>query len=144
LKNPEISAKIASKLWEFHHLDIPGPRQPKLWMRLRFVLGSLSNCLWCTFFFLFTESFVIKTRNWLKTTLALCPDVEVAGFRLDCMEDEVNFLEKMLSGESESIGFCHNDLQYANMMFNDEDKCLTIIVRILHLKIFIDITFFMI
>lgn len=100
LKNPEISAKIAAKLWEFHHLDIPGPRQPKLWMRL---------------------------RNWLRTALALCPDVEVAGFRVDCMEDEINFLEKMLSGEGESIGFCHNDLQYANMMFNDEDKCLTII-----------------
>lgn len=100
LKNPEISAKIAAKLWEFHHLDIPGPRQPKLWMRL---------------------------RRWLRTALALCPDVEVAGFRVDCMEDEINFLEKMLSGEGESIGFCHNDLQYANMMFNDEDKCLTII-----------------
>jgi len=100
LKNPEISAKIAAKLWEFHHLDIPGPRQPNLWMRL---------------------------RKWLGTALAVCPNVEVAGFRLECIEDEINYLEKMVSREGESVGFCHNDLQYANMMFQDEDKCLTII-----------------
>jgi choline/ethanolamine kinase len=50
------------------------------------------------------------------------------------MKDEIDYLEKMLSREGESVGFCHNDLQYANMMFQDEDKCLTIIVRILHLS----------
>jgi len=100
MKNPEISAKIAAKLWEFHQLEIPGPRQPKLWVRL---------------------------RNWLRTALALCPNIEVGGFRLDCMEDEINNLEKMLSMEGESVGFCHNDLQYANMMFDDDNKCLTLI-----------------
>jgi len=99
LKNPEISAKIAAKLWEFHHLDIPGPREPKLWMRL---------------------------RCWLRKALDLCHDNEVAEFQLDCMEEEINNLEMMLI-EDQRLGFCHNDLQYANLMFDEDDQSLTLI-----------------
>jgi len=33
----------------------------------------------------------------------------------------------MLSMEGESVGFCHNDLRSANMMFDDENKSLTLI-----------------
>lgn len=35
IRNPEISKKIAEKLVEFHALDMPGSRTPKLWERLR-------------------------------------------------------------------------------------------------------------
>lgn len=100
LRNPEISAKIAAKLWEFHQLDIPGPRQPMLWMRL---------------------------REWVKTALALCPKNVAAEFQLDCMEEDINFLEKMLWRNDQKVGFCHNDLQYGNVMINDEDQTLTLI-----------------
>lgn len=100
LRCPEISAQIAAKLREFHQLDVPAPRQPKLWMRL---------------------------RDWIKTALALCPKIEAAEFQLDCMEEEIDTLEKLLSREDELIGFCHNDLQYGNIMLDEEDKSLTII-----------------
>jgi len=100
LRCPEISAQIAAKLREFHQLDVPGPRKPKLWTRL---------------------------RDWVKTALAVCPKIEAAEFQLDCMEEEVDNLEKLLSREDETIGFCHNDLQYGNIMLHEEDKSLTII-----------------
>lgn len=38
IRNPEISKKIAVKLVEFHTLDMPGSRMPKLWERLRLVI----------------------------------------------------------------------------------------------------------
>jgi choline/ethanolamine kinase len=76
----------------------------------------------------------IGTRDWVKTALAVCPKIEAAEFQLDCMEEEVDNLEKLLSREDETIGFCHNDLQYGNIMLHEEDKSLTIIVSILHLN----------
>ena len=38
LRDPEVSALIASKLKEFHNLDMPGPRMVFLWERLRYML----------------------------------------------------------------------------------------------------------
>lgn len=100
LRCPEISAQIAAKLMEFHQLDVPGPRQTKLWTRL---------------------------RDWVKTAMVVCPKIEAAEFQLDCMEEEINNLEKLLSREDQPIGFCHNDLQYGNIMLDEEDESLTII-----------------
>lgn len=100
IRNPEISAKIAAKLWEFHQIEVPGSRQPMLWTRL---------------------------REWVKTALALCPKNVAAEFQLDCMEEDINYLEKMIWREDQKVAFCHNDLQYGNIMMNDEDKTLTII-----------------
>ena len=37
LCDPEISALIASKLREFHDLNMPGPKNVFLWDRLRYV-----------------------------------------------------------------------------------------------------------
>lgn len=37
LRDPGISALIASKLREFHELDMPGPKNVFLWDRLRCV-----------------------------------------------------------------------------------------------------------
>lgn len=36
LRDPEISAIIATKLREFHDLDLPGPKKVLLWDRLRY------------------------------------------------------------------------------------------------------------
>ncbi|VAH09801.1 unnamed protein product [Triticum turgidum subsp. durum] len=78
LRDPEISAIIASKLREFHHLDMPGPKRVLMWDRLS-------------------------------------------------LEKEINALESEFSGEDQCIGFCHNDLQYGNIMIDEETKALTII-----------------
>eukprot|EP00249_Psilotum_nudum_P013724 c24477_g1_i1 orf=487-1197(-) len=45
LRNPEISACIATKLREFHQLDMPGSLQPQLWERLR-TMNMLVSILW--------------------------------------------------------------------------------------------------
>jgi len=44
------------------------------------------------------------------------------------MEEEITALENDFSGERECIGFCHNDLQYGNIMIDEETKLPTIIV----------------
>ncbi|KAJ0985576.1 hypothetical protein J5N97_003932 [Dioscorea zingiberensis] len=100
LRDPEISALVASKLREFHDLDMPGVKTVALWDRL---------------------------RNWLKTARSMCPSEEAKEFCLDTMEDEITILETQLSGEDQIIGFCHNDLQYGNIMMDEETRLVTII-----------------
>ncbi|KAH0449148.1 hypothetical protein IEQ34_022948 [Dendrobium chrysotoxum] len=100
LRDPEISALIASKLREFHDLDMPGPRKVHLWDRL---------------------------RNWHKAAQRLCSTEQAKEFCLDTLEEEISSLEKLLAGDDQRIGFCHNDLQYGNIMMDEETKQITII-----------------
>ncbi|XP_072954290.1 probable choline kinase 2 isoform X1 [Typha angustifolia] len=100
LRDPEISALIASKLREFHDLDMPGDKTVFLWNRL---------------------------RKWLKSAKSLCSDEEAKEFSLDTMEEEISALENKLSSEDQMIGFCHNDLQYGNIMIDEETRQVTII-----------------
>ncbi|GJM89572.1 hypothetical protein PR202_ga05776 [Eleusine coracana subsp. coracana] len=96
LRDPEILAIIASKLKEFHNLDMPGPKDVLIWERLR-------------------------------TAKSLCSSDEAKEFCLDSMEKEITALENELSEEFQCIGFCHNDLQYGNIMIDEDTKVLTII-----------------
>ncbi|KAF9615577.1 hypothetical protein IFM89_024666 [Coptis chinensis] len=100
LRDPEISALIAIKLKEFHDLHMPGPKNVILWNRL---------------------------RNWLSASKRLCSPDEAKAFRLDAIELEISLLEKELSGENQNVGFCHNDLQYGNIMIDEETRSITII-----------------
>ncbi|KAJ0988047.1 hypothetical protein J5N97_006403 [Dioscorea zingiberensis] len=100
LRDPEISTLIASKLREFHDLDMPGPKNVFLWDRL---------------------------RNWLQAAKSLCTPEEAKEFSLDTIEQEIATLENELSGENQRIGFCHNDLQYGNIMIDEETRVVTII-----------------
>jgi len=45
---------------------------------------------------------------------------------LDTLGDEVSELERKLS-TNQLIGFCHNDLQYGNIMIDEQTKLITII-----------------
>ncbi|PIA47854.1 hypothetical protein AQUCO_01400445v1 [Aquilegia coerulea] len=100
LRDPEVSALIATKLKEFHDLHMPGPRIVMLWDRL---------------------------RKWLIETKRLCTAEEAEAFNLDAIEEDIPILEKKLSGENQIIGFCHNDLQYGNIMIDEETRLVTII-----------------
>ncbi|CAD6237068.1 unnamed protein product [Miscanthus lutarioriparius] len=100
LRDPEISALVASKLREFHNLDMPGPKSVLIWDRL---------------------------RNWLRTAKNLCPSEEAKEFRLDSVGNEITALENECSVDYQWIGFCHNDLQYGNIMIDEETNVLTII-----------------
>ncbi|KAK4399479.1 putative choline kinase [Sesamum angolense] len=85
LRDPEISALIATKMKEFHSLDMPGPKTVALWDRL---------------------------RKWLNEAKRLSSPPEAEEFRLKIFEDEISELEKNLSTGHQLVGFCHNDLQY--------------------------------
>ncbi|XP_048424715.1 probable choline kinase 3 isoform X2 [Pyrus x bretschneideri] len=100
LRDPEISAIIAAKLREFHNLDMPGPRNVVLWDRM---------------------------RNWLNEAKNLCSIKDIQKFGLDTLEEEISMLEKELSQDYQEIGFCHNDLQYGNIMMDEETRLITII-----------------
>ncbi|PKU76833.1 probable choline kinase 2 [Dendrobium catenatum] len=100
LRDPEISALLASKLREFHDLDMPGSKKVNLWDRL---------------------------RNWLKTAKGLCSSQEIEEFHLDTLDEEINTVEKLLSRDGQRRGFCHNDLQYGNIMMDEETRQITII-----------------
>ncbi|CAA0827679.1 Probable choline kinase 2 [Striga hermonthica] len=100
LRDPEISALIAAKMSEFHKLDMPGPKTVVLWGRL---------------------------RNWLKDAKRLSLKAEAEEFRFSVLEDEISELEKKLSTDHQLVGFCHNDLQYGNIMMDEVTKSITII-----------------
>nr|CAD1829855.1 unnamed protein product [Ananas comosus var. bracteatus] len=100
LRDEKISALVAAKLREFHDLDMPGPKKIQLWNRL---------------------------RNWLRAARSLCPPEEAEEYCLDIMEEEITDLENEFSGQNQRIGFCHNDLQYGNIMIDEETSLVTII-----------------
>ncbi|KAL9321695.1 hypothetical protein ACSQ67_009748 [Phaseolus vulgaris] len=100
LRDPSISALIAAKLKDFHDLDMPGEKQVYLWDTL---------------------------RNWLSEAKRLSSPKEVEAFYLDTIDKEIAILEKELSGAHQMIGFCHNDLQYGNIMLDEETNSVTII-----------------
>ncbi|XP_057812206.1 probable choline kinase 2 [Salvia miltiorrhiza] len=99
LRDPEISGIIASKMKEFHCLDMPGSKKIVLWDRL---------------------------RKWVKEANRVSSPQEAKKFRLDVLEAEISALEKNLSS-NDCIGFCHNDLQYGNIMMDEETRSITII-----------------
>lgn len=58
----------------------------------------------------------------------LASSEEAKDFQLDVLEDEIVLLEKNLSGNDLSTGCCHNDLQYGNIMMDEETRSITFIV----------------
>ncbi|CAH9128336.1 unnamed protein product [Cuscuta epithymum] len=100
LRDPNISSLIAVKLREFHNIGMPCKKNVVLWDRL---------------------------RDWLGKAKGLCSQEDREEFKLDDCEKEIVTLEKELSRNSPEIGFCHNDLQYGNMMFDDRTRSITII-----------------
>jgi len=57
-----------------------------------------------------------------------CSEEESNQFQLNKLGDEIAVLEKTLSGVEQSVGFCHNDLQYGNIMIYEETRQVTLIV----------------
>jgi choline/ethanolamine kinase len=85
---------------EFHDLDMPGPKNVLLWNRL---------------------------RNWLSTAKRMSSSIKEDPFRLASMDEEITTLENRCSGGCLPVGFCHNDLQYGNIMMDEVTKSITII-----------------
>ncbi|XP_019152821.1 PREDICTED: probable choline kinase 3 [Ipomoea nil] len=101
LRDPEVSTLIAGKLRQFHSIVIPGTtKEVVLWNRL---------------------------RKWLEKAKRLCSTEQTTEFRLGDLENEISLLEKELSREPPEIGFCHNDLQYGNIMIENTARLITFI-----------------
>nr|XP_043640177.1 probable choline kinase 3 [Erigeron canadensis] len=100
LRDPEISTLIAAKMRDFHNLNMPGSKSVVLWPRMR--------------------KWVIKARS-------LCSPELAKEFQLEILENEIDTLEKELSHDNQVVAFCHNDLQYGNIMIDDEAKIITLI-----------------
>jgi choline/ethanolamine kinase len=47
---------------------------------------------------------------------------------LEKLGDEIAMLDIALSGVDQRVGFCHNDLQYGNIMIYEETRQVTLIV----------------
>ncbi|KAH7366277.1 hypothetical protein KP509_18G070700 [Ceratopteris richardii] len=100
LRDPDVSARIAVKLREFHQLPIPGEREARIWKRL---------------------------MDWLREALSMCTDEHIVEFNVKILGSEIEDLKVRSSEFKSRIGFCHNDLQYGNIMMDDKDGSLTII-----------------
>ncbi|PWA58855.1 choline kinase 1 [Artemisia annua] len=100
LRDPEISALIAAKMREFHNLNMPGSKNALLWPRM---------------------------RKWVIEASSLCSPEQAKEFQLEILENEIDALEKELSQSDQNVAFCHNDLQYGNIMIEDETKTITLI-----------------
>ncbi|KAI4372411.1 hypothetical protein MLD38_010648 [Melastoma candidum] len=70
---------------------------------------------------------VSSSPKWLPTAKNRTTSEEADSVRLDAIENEISDLEKALSNGGR-IAFCHNDLQYGNIMMDEETKTLTIIL----------------
>ncbi|KAL8159935.1 hypothetical protein V2J09_001472 [Rumex salicifolius] len=100
LRDPEISARIAAKMREFHSLEMPGPKEAILWNRM---------------------------RNWVKKAKNLCSLKDGKEFELSRIEDEIQMVKREVERDGLGIGFCHNDLQYGNIMMDEEKGSITLI-----------------
>ena len=49
---------------------------------------------------------------------------------MEKLEKEISILEKELSQDNQEIAFCHNDLQYGNIMIDEETRSITFIVSV--------------
>ena len=72
----------------------------------------------------------IICRDWLKKALTLCGPEHIEELQLRKLGSEIDELSYRLSEriETNKIGFCHNDLQYGNIMLDEEDTSITLIV----------------
>ncbi|KAH7437017.1 hypothetical protein KP509_05G052900 [Ceratopteris richardii] len=100
LRNVTISSRIAMKLREFHNLDMRWPQAPKLWDRIQF---------------------------WVNKALEICPSSWHEEFQLDNIKKELTQIQAWFSKFKGIVGFCHNDLQYGNIMMNETTEDVTII-----------------
>ncbi|KAL8166923.1 hypothetical protein V2J09_008422 [Rumex salicifolius] len=98
LGDPEISARIAANIWEFHNLEMSGSKEIVLWNRM---------------------------RNWIKKAKNMCSEKE---FGLTSLEDEIQMLKNELPEDGSVVGFRHNDMQYGNIMMDEEKGSITLII----------------
>ncbi|KAK7281630.1 hypothetical protein RIF29_09787 [Crotalaria pallida] len=100
IREPKLAAKIAKELRKFHHVEIPGSKEPQLW-----------NDIWK----FFEKASVLEFDDSKKHET-----YETISFRE--VHDEIVELKVLSDCLNSPVIFSHNDLLSGNIMINDEDK----------------------
>ncbi|KAI8565591.1 hypothetical protein RHMOL_Rhmol03G0272000 [Rhododendron molle] len=102
MRKPKLAAKIAKQLRSFHQVEIPGSKEPQLWIEIFKFFQKASTLT-------FDED---EKQNKYETISFEEVNAEVIEL-------------KELSGRLDSpVVFAHNDLLSGNLMFNDEEEKL--------------------
>ncbi|XP_058723038.1 probable ethanolamine kinase [Vicia villosa] len=101
MRDPKLVPKIAKQFQRFHHVEIPGSKEPQLW-----------NDIWK--FFEKASVLEFDDSEMQKT-------YKTVSFRE--VQDEINELQVLCDRLKSPVVFSHNDLLSGNIMVNhEEDK----------------------
>jgi hypothetical protein len=156
LRDAACSCRIAAKLAEFHQLDMGPPRRATVWLRMRTWLGTALEAADPLVAAEFRLTELEDEIAELEQELGAGQDAgqpegsnpageggsretgkdrrgrQGAGGREEWPRGQG--CEKQAAADSEAgrsrwgIGFCHNDLQYGNLMADERTGAITIIV----------------
>ncbi|XP_004488529.1 probable ethanolamine kinase [Cicer arietinum] len=101
MRDPKLAAKIAKQLRRFHHVEIPGSKEPQLWNDIRKFFEKACNLK-------FDDTEKQKTYEAISFTE---------------LHDEIYKLQLLCDRLKSPVIFAHNDLLSGNIMINhEEDK----------------------
>ncbi|KAL1357260.1 hypothetical protein HN51_009206 [Arachis hypogaea] len=101
MREPKLAAKIANALRRFHHLEVPGSREPQLW-----------NDVWKFFEKASTLKFDDSEKQKAYDTISFKE-----------VHNEIVELQELTDCLNSPVIFSHNDLLSGNIMVNaEEDK----------------------
>ncbi|MBA0612072.1 hypothetical protein Godav_012717 [Gossypium davidsonii] len=105
MRKPKLAAEIAKQLRRFHQVEIPGPKEPQLWVDM---------------FKFFEKACALRFEDPDKQRI-----YETISFKE--VHEEATQLKELTELFSASVVFAHNDLLSGNLMLNDEQDKLYII-----------------
>ncbi|GAB4832875.1 hypothetical protein Ancab_006892 [Ancistrocladus abbreviatus] len=105
MRNPKLAAEIAKQLREFHEVDIPGSKEPQLWVDIAKFFETASG---------------LRFDDHEKQI-----KYETISFKEIC--NEVDQLKGLTDRLNAPVVFAHNDLLSGNLMLNEEEGKLYLI-----------------
>lgn len=105
MRQPKIAAEIAKELGKFHKVNIPGPKEPQLWVDILKFFEKAS-----------TLTFVEPDRQKLYETISF-----------EELYKEIIELREFTGLLNAPVVFAHNDLLSGNLMLNEEEERLYLI-----------------
>ncbi|GKE31644.1 probable choline kinase 1 [Tanacetum coccineum] len=65
--------------------------------------------------------------KWVIKASSLGSPEQAKEVQLEILENEIDTLEMEFSQSDQNVAFCHNDLQYDNIVIEDETRTITLI-----------------
>ncbi|XP_050127631.1 probable ethanolamine kinase [Malus sylvestris] len=105
MRNPKLAADIAKELRRFHQVEIPGSKEPQLWIDM-FKFFEKASAL----------EFDDNEKQKVYKTISFSE-----------VHNEMIELKELTDRFNAPVVFAHNDLLSGNIMFNDEEDKLYVI-----------------